>query len=276
MSRSVKPVGVAAVCLMLLCPITTMAQSSQNPDLGDDRIDATGVGIAGGIIAGGELVVVTEALIGVDKLWAYLTFPFAGAAAGGVGGYYLEQASPEGAVALLVGSLVLLIPTAILASRAMAYDPEKVGELDSDARGVRAFSFEGTPAGEPPDGTTHTEVESRPEETPVEGPAMPPEEGDPSGGKIPPPDGVSPANELEEDSLQGKDQASSRRITKRRQAKRAMVRRAAAGSLLYVNDKGNTGFTVPFVDIRPARYVYNVPGAKPGVEIYLPLLRIDY
>jgi hypothetical protein len=253
-----------------------MAQDSQNPDLGDDRIDATGVGIAGGIIAGGELVVVTEALIGVDKLWAYLTFPFVGAAAGGVGGYYLEQASPEGAVALLVSSLVLLIPTAILASKAMAYDPEKEGRRESDVRGVEVFSFEGTPTGEPPDGTTHTEVESRPEETPVEGPAMPSEEGVPAGGEVLPPEGVSPTNDVEEDSPRGKDQASSPRISKRRLAKRAMLRRATAGSLLYVNENGGTGFTVPFVDIRPARYVVNLPGAKPGVEIYLPLLRIDY
>jgi hypothetical protein len=157
----------------------------------------------------------------------------------------------------------------------MAYDPEKEGMRDSDVRGVEVYSFEGTPTGDPPDGTTHTEVESRPEETPVEGPAMPSEDGAPPEGEGPSPEGVSPTDDGEEDSPR-RDQTSSRKISKRRLAKRAMFRRATAGSLLYVNENGGTGFTVPFVDIRPARYVVNVPGAKPGVEIYLPLLRIDY
>jgi hypothetical protein len=255
-----------------------MAQGTgapQNPDLGDDRLDATGVGIAGGIIAGGELVVVAEALFGVDKLWAYLTFPFVGAAAGGVGGYYLEQASPEGAVALLVGSLALLVPTAILASKAMAYDPEKEGLLDSDAEGVQVLSFEATPTGEPLDEAATTEVESRPEEGSVEGAGLPPEGAIPPGEKVPPPEEVSPIDDVEGDAPAGDGDTSLRVIEKRRQAKRARLRRATAGSLLYVTDDGNAGFTVPFVDIRPARYSINMPGAKPGVEVYLPLLRID-
>ena len=39
--------------------------------------------------------------------------------------------------------------------------------------------------------------------------------------------------------------------------------------------EGDAGLTIPFVDIRPARFAYNRAGAKAGVEVYVPLLRVD-
>ncbi len=263
MNRRFKLVGMALACVLLLCPIPALSQgtgATQSPDMGDDRLDATGVGIAGGILVGGELVVITEALIKVDKLWAYLTFPFVGAAGGGVGGYYLEQASPEGAVAMLVGGLVLLVPSAILASKAMAYNPEKENGFDSDTEGVEKYSFEAAPTGKLQDEGTKTEVESRPEDSPSEGSLLRPGEEQTAEEKAPSP----------------KEMASdSHLIEEKRLAKRARLRRATAGSLFYVDREGGTGFTVPFVDVRPARYAYNTSSGKPGVEVYLPLLRID-
>jgi hypothetical protein len=174
-----------------------------------------------------------------------------------------------------VGGLALLIPTAILASRAMAYHPEEEGALDSDAQGVEVFSFETTPTGEPRDKAATTEVESRPEDVPAEGSALPPEQEQTPQEAVPPPGEVSPENDVEGKAPAGEDPSSSRRIEKRRLAKRARLKRATAGSLLYVNSEGSTGFTVPFVDVRPVRYSYNTLGVKKGVEVYLPLLRID-
>ena len=241
---------------------------------GDDRLDAKGVGIAGGIIAGGELVIAIEALIGVDELWPYLTFPLLGAAGGGVGGYFLEQASPEGAVALLVGSIALLIPTAIFAASARAYDPKEAGIISYDSPEDAALSFETKPA--PKEDGTVTEVETRPEGAP-EGPILPPEaETDPVSPQGPTPQPPPPAETTGEDA-EPTETSRRTRDQRRKLARQGRIKRATQGSLFYVDRAGSGGLSVPLLDVRSAgAWPSTRPGTpRRGVAFYLPLLRID-
>jgi hypothetical protein len=240
------------------------------PGFGDDSLKATGVGISGGIIAGGEIVVAIEAAIGVDKLWAYLTFPFLGAAGGGVGGYYLEKASPGGAVALLVISMAAFIPTAIYASTAMAYNPEKEGAVQSDPKaGPSPFSFEETPGEATTREATSTEVQS--------------DEQPPADGTEPTPKADSPPAQTESPAPPAPDQSGAegpQSSLKQRKALalRNKMKRAMAGSLLYVDGQGTAAVTVPFVDVRrntgfPDDRRLGTP--RRGLEVYVPLIRID-
>ena len=95
-----------------------------------DTVSPTGKGIAGGILLGAEVVMLAEAIAGVNAIWPYPVFGAIGAAGGGVGGYFVEDVgSSEGAVYMLVGGLALVIPTIIATLNATAYRPEDdVGE----------------------------------------------------------------------------------------------------------------------------------------------------
>ncbi|MDO9019290.1 MAG: hypothetical protein Q8S73_25230 [Deltaproteobacteria bacterium] len=95
-----------------------------------NSVSATGKGIAGCALLGGEAVMLIEAAAGARPTWAYLVGGGLGAIAGGVGGYFLEQAA-EGdstltgvTVGTLVVGLGLIIPTTIAALSATAYSPE--------------------------------------------------------------------------------------------------------------------------------------------------------
>ncbi len=81
-----------------------------------DEVTPTAKGIAGGVLVGGELVVFGEALFGVRSTPAYLIGAGAGAAAGGIGGYFLEQAVSDGQVPayVLAAGLTLLIPSIVV------------------------------------------------------------------------------------------------------------------------------------------------------------------
>jgi hypothetical protein len=90
------------------------------------RNSASGVakGTVGGALLGGELVLAIEAALDVQSPWAYLGGGIAGAAAGGVGGYFVEQnASPRVSMLLLAGGLTLAIPTTVAVLSATAYEP---------------------------------------------------------------------------------------------------------------------------------------------------------
>ncbi len=267
-ARSV-PMIVAAVAISVMISSLAAAQDEQSAP-GPEKVEVRGVGISGGILVGGELVVGTIALIGVDKLWPYVTLPFVGAAGGGIGGYYLEEASAEGAVALLIGGMALLVPAVILAASAMAYDPESEGLITGgDPEGEAQFSFEMPPQGETVDDGTSTQVESRPEGAPAN--ALPPPGADE-------PEPVAPESEEGQEEAPPQDDTSIESgATNGQSAKRARIRRAMAGSLLYVDSDGTTAVTVPFVDIRPSGL--SKEGApyrvRPAIEVYFPLLRID-
>jgi len=116
-------------------------------------VNPTGKGIAGGAMLGGELVMIVEAIIGVDDWWPYVVFGAVGAGGGAVGGYFVEQAGKgsdppvaEPALYMLAGGMALIVPTVVAVLNATAYDPS--GEADEE--GDKPASAE--PAGAEPAG----------------------------------------------------------------------------------------------------------------------------
>ena len=116
----------------------------------DGASSGTGKGIAGGVLLGAELVVGVEALAGVQQQWAYGAGILVGAAAGGVGGYYIEQgADRKVPLYMLAGGVALAIPAAIVALNATAYRPPADYQEDTGPKDE--------PAAEPAKGGTTSE-----------------------------------------------------------------------------------------------------------------------
>lgn len=114
MKRIVGSLLVAA--LATLTPLTSRADVAE--------ASPTGKGIAGGALLGAELVLVTEAAFDVKPAWAYILGGVAGAAAGGVGGYFVEDSGDARApMLMLAGGLALAIPTAVAVLAATHYEP---------------------------------------------------------------------------------------------------------------------------------------------------------
>jgi hypothetical protein len=102
----------------------TLVTETASADVGKTEASATGKGITGGALLGAELVCGVEAVAGVKSPWAYLGGGVAGAAAGGVGGYFVEQhASPRASLLMLAGGMTLVIPTIVGVLSATAYHP---------------------------------------------------------------------------------------------------------------------------------------------------------
>jgi hypothetical protein len=249
-------VGTAAIAAVLLVSAQALAQDEQPEGpvpQPKEEVEAKGVGVSGGVLVGAELVLAIEAIIGVESVWPWIVFPALGGAGGGVGGYFLEKASPEGAVALLVSGMVFIIPTAVAVSASTAYDPAEEGAVE-DTTGGGAYSFELAPTGEEPlDEGTSTEVESRPEDVPEDAPALPPE-GEPAE----PPPAESPAPETPTE-----DQQRLRHLT--------------SGSLFHVGADLDAGFGVPAIDVRPSMRTGEeaLLVENQGLEIHVPLIKID-
>lgn len=85
---------------------------------------------------GGEVVMITTAIIGVKAWWPYLVFGAVGAGGGAVGGYFVEQVddgnTPEPSLYMLAGGLALVIPTVVAVLNVTAYDPEEDEEGADD------------------------------------------------------------------------------------------------------------------------------------------------
>jgi hypothetical protein len=92
--------------------------------LGTAKASPTGKGITGGALLGAEAVMLVEAAIDVQPAWAYIVGGVAGAAGGGVGGYFIEKGGePQPSMFLLAGGLALAIPTTVAVLSATAYKP---------------------------------------------------------------------------------------------------------------------------------------------------------
>jgi hypothetical protein len=135
LSRTYRP---AALATAFVLGAGLFAGSSS--DARADNVSPTGKGIAGGALLGGEVVTITEAIVGVRAGWAYIVGGLAGAAAGGVGGYFVEQSTSNGQVPMymLAGGLALVIPAVVLSLDATRYRPEEGATEDRTPAGPPA------------------------------------------------------------------------------------------------------------------------------------------
>lgn len=92
-----------------------------------DEVHSIGKGITGGALLGGEVVIIVESIAGVTSTWPYIVGGIAGAAGGGIGGYFVEQNSSDGRAPMymLAGGMALIIPAVVLMLNATRYQPEE-------------------------------------------------------------------------------------------------------------------------------------------------------
>lgn len=99
----------------------------------DGPVTATGKGIVGGALLGGEVVCITMGAVGVNRGWPYFVFGGLGAVGGGIGGYFVEQAStPEPSLYMLAGGMALVIPTLVISLNATAYKPPETDQVQNE------------------------------------------------------------------------------------------------------------------------------------------------
>lgn len=111
-----------------------------------DEIPATGKGIVGGALLGGEVVMLVEAAFGVKSGWVYILSGVLGAGAGGVGGWQIEKnADSKISVYMLAGGMALVIPTTVAVLQATSYSPPEDYTEDKPSAPL--------PASEPPKGS---------------------------------------------------------------------------------------------------------------------------
>lgn len=176
MRKALAAISLAGIAgtLIIATPREAAAQTT-------DPVTPTGKGITGCALLGAETVALIQAAAGVRARWPYAVFPALGAVAGGVGGYFLEDAGAGGTDTLMtgiaVGTLVLgaglVIPTVIAYVNATAYRPENDQPSDDNApsnapidEGTQPEAGGTAPAGGTSGGTTTT-PETAPSTTPT-------------------------------------------------------------------------------------------------------------
>jgi hypothetical protein len=178
--RTVHALAVSAALAAAVVAVPREAQA--------EEVTPTAKGIVGTALLGGEIVVFAEAIFGVRSPAAYIIGASAGAVAGGVGGYFIEQAVDDGRIPayLLAGGLALMIPAIVVALDATRYMPSEGAREDKPPTSLPP-SDPGKPGGSSVVGaeapaTTTPPASTTPAATPPSGttPATPPTP--PSGG----------------------------------------------------------------------------------------------
>jgi hypothetical protein len=166
-------IGIGAVCAMALAPATARAE----------EVVPDGKGIAGGALLGGEIVIFTEAIFGVRSTAAYLLGAAGGAIAGGVGGYFIEQAVDDAKVpaAMLAGGLALVIPAIVITLDQTRYLPSEGAREDKPVQQLPAPN-----PGQPGGGAV---IGAEPKTGPTPAPTPAPEPGTGSAPAPTPPPG---------------------------------------------------------------------------------------
>jgi hypothetical protein len=208
------------------------------------KTSATGKGVVGGALLGGEAVMLTEAAAGVKQGWAYGLGGGLGAVAGGVGGFFAEDGGDAKlSMYLLVGGMALAIPTTVAVLSATAYEPvnyteDKPPPADEP---VAEPPQPGAPSTPPPPAT------STPETTPTPAPASPP--------------GTAP---------------SSRGPSRRRSEPVARARKLPPALIGF--NQGTLTLSVPAVEVRQAytRTEVAVLGVKQHAEVEVPMLNVVF
>lgn len=220
-----------------------------------EPVTPTAKGIVGGAFLGGELVVFGEAIFGVRSTVAYLVGAGVGAAGGGVGGYFIEQAVDDGRIPayMLAGGLALLIPAIVVTLDATRYMPTEGAREDKPVTNAPP-SDPGKPGGSSvvgaePGAVTPSPAPSGGGTTPAPSPA-------PTPAPTPAPNGGGGG---------GGTQAPH-------------VSQAPAGSLFMVNE-GAFRVGVPVPEVRPV--LGTVERSRMGVEnkgseLRFPVVRVTF
>lgn len=108
--------GFLALWLVAACLVTTDAPAQEASGKWKGKI--------GGGLLGAEVVLMTEAALGVRAGWAYLAGGLGGAALGGAAGHLLEKdTGPRPPLYLLSASFALVIPTFLVVLNAQTFEP---------------------------------------------------------------------------------------------------------------------------------------------------------
>jgi hypothetical protein len=155
---------VAGSALTAFLPMSGVAHA--------DEVSPTGKGIVGGALLGGEVVTITESLFKVHPGWAYALGGGLGAVRGGIGGFFVEQASSNGdaPVALLAGGMALIIPALVLSLNATRYQPSESATEDkppADVAPANPGVSGGSAVTGPPPGTDSAPPPAMPNPSPV-------------------------------------------------------------------------------------------------------------
>lgn len=180
--RSLRPVASLTAAAFAVTAFTANMNTAHA-----DEVSPDGKGIVGGAFLGAEIVTIPMALFQVRSGWAYAVGGGLGAIGGGVGGYFIEQASfsSDGRVPMymLAGGLGLVIPAVVLMLNATRYQPSEYATED------RAPT--NGPAADPGriGGSVVLEGGGSPSPAPAPAPSTPPaqpEAAPPAGGATPP------------------------------------------------------------------------------------------
>lgn len=137
LARTALTVATGAAFALALAAAPSQAHAQQVPE--PDAVNGRPKGIIGGALLGGEVVMLTMGAVGVEKAWPYLVFGGLGMAAGGVGGFFIEEAAgpgnaggdvPEAGVYMLAGGMALVIPTLVVVLNATAYKPPETDTIE--------------------------------------------------------------------------------------------------------------------------------------------------
>jgi hypothetical protein len=172
-TRRIVLAAVAAATVLVGAPRAAQAE----------EVSPTGKGIAGTALLGAEIVVFTEAIIGVRSGTAYALGAAGGAVAGGVGGYFIEQSVSDGRIPayLLAGGLALIIPALVITLDQTRYLPTEGAREDKPVTNLPP-SDPGKPGGSAVIGAEPASPSApvAPAPTPAPAPATPP--ATPPGG----------------------------------------------------------------------------------------------
>jgi len=105
--------------------LTVATASPYAHAIGEAEASPKAKGIIGGALLGGETVMLVEAAAGVRSPWAYVGGGLVGAAAGGVGGHFIEKDADSAKLPmfLVAGGMILIIPTWVAVAATTAYKP---------------------------------------------------------------------------------------------------------------------------------------------------------
>lgn len=143
--------GAQAIIIVATVAASTFLARPASAEVGQAKAPTGAKATVGLALLSAEAVVSIEAIARVKPWWAYAIGGGAGAAAGAVGGYFIDRAdNTPASMSLFVGGLVLAVPTAIAVLSARTYKPKANPRIDTGAGDVRGATSSALVAGPTP------------------------------------------------------------------------------------------------------------------------------